>query len=249
MMCGWQGKSLPKLRSKLLQLGSGLFVYVTVCRYLLYLSKILYNPTTLLWRIYCDNNATLVGLAGLTVVCLLSSALTLMRPSLLVTVTVLSFWILVSLIEDIPIIKSRNLLKCLPCRGLVMKSATISLVGHHSILTSFMLTLSVMKKYQTLMCRVCLPLGDPVDELPANCFDFFEPANLHEKIARASTHKKPAGDEVTIKQFHQSPYSPPPLTFPFVKQYHSHYKGIGIFSRRYGITHGGGDAVASAKLV
>jgi hypothetical protein len=70
--------------------------------------------------------------------------------------------ILAFLIEDIPIIKSRNLLKWLHWRGSVMKSATISLVGHHSISISFMLTLSVMKKYQVLMCLVRLPL----DALP-----------------------------------------------------------------------------------
>jgi len=90
----------------------------------MYLSKILYNPNTLLWRIYCANNPTLVGLAGLTAVqWLLSSSLTLMRPSLLFTVTVLFLGILAFLtedipflgilaflIEDIPIIKFRNLL-------------------------------------------------------------------------------------------------------------------------------------------
>ncbi len=108
---------------------------------------------------------------------LLLSSLTMIQPSLLVTGTVtvlflgiLAFLtedipllgILAFLIEDIPIIKSRNLLKWLHWRGLVMKSATISLVGHHSISISFMLTLSVMKKYHLLICLVCLPL----DALP-----------------------------------------------------------------------------------
>ncbi len=82
---------------------------VEVCRYLLYLSKILYNPNTLLWRIYYTNNATLVGLAGHTAVRLLSRALTLMRPSLVVTVTVLLLGILAFLVEVVPIIKSPNL--------------------------------------------------------------------------------------------------------------------------------------------
>jgi hypothetical protein len=35
---------------------------------------------------------------------------------------------------------------------------------------------------------------------------------------------------------------------PLIKSYHSFNKGIGIFSRRYGTMHVGGDAVASAKL-
>jgi hypothetical protein len=84
-------------------------MYVEVRRYLLYLSKILYNynPNTLLWCMYCASNATLVGLAGRTAVPLLSSALTLMQPSLLVTVTVLLLGILAFLIEVVPIIKLR----------------------------------------------------------------------------------------------------------------------------------------------
>ena len=47
-------------------------------------------------------------------------------------------------------------------KGLSYETATISLVGHHLISISFMLTLSVMKKYQILMCLVFLPL----DALP-----------------------------------------------------------------------------------
>ena len=43
MMCEWQGKSQPKLRSMLLHFGSIFCMYVEVCRYLLYLSKMLYN--------------------------------------------------------------------------------------------------------------------------------------------------------------------------------------------------------------
>jgi hypothetical protein len=86
-------------------------MYVEVRRYLLYLSKILHNPNTLLWQIYCANNATLVGLAGCTAVRLLLSALTLMQPSLLVMVRVLLLGILAFLIEVVPIIKSHNLLK------------------------------------------------------------------------------------------------------------------------------------------
>ena len=58
----------PKLRSKLLPLGSLLCTYMEVRRYLAYLSKILFNPNTLLWCICCANNPTLVGLSGLTAV-------------------------------------------------------------------------------------------------------------------------------------------------------------------------------------
>jgi len=61
-------------------------MYVEVQRYLLYLSKILCDPNTLLLCIYCANDPTLVGLAGLTAVQrLLLSSLTLIRLSLLVT--------------------------------------------------------------------------------------------------------------------------------------------------------------------
>ena len=77
---------------------------------------------------------------------------------------------------------------------------------------------------------------------------FFEPAKLQEKIL-ARAPRKTSGqrtDGITI--FIEDLYFPPPLTSPFVQQYHSLYKGIGIFSRRYGITLVGGDAVALAKL-
>ena len=39
-----------------------------------------------------------------------------------------------------------------------MKSATISLVGHQSMLISFIFTRSVIKKYRMLICLVRLPL-------------------------------------------------------------------------------------------
>ena len=45
MLCEWQGKSQPKLRSKLLQLGSIFRTYLEVCRYLLYLSRYHITPT------------------------------------------------------------------------------------------------------------------------------------------------------------------------------------------------------------
>jgi hypothetical protein len=45
MFCEWQGKSQPKLRSKLLQLRSIFCTYLEVCRYLLYLSRYHITPT------------------------------------------------------------------------------------------------------------------------------------------------------------------------------------------------------------
>ncbi len=47
-------------------------------------------------------------------------------------------------------------IKWLPCKGFVIKSATIFLVGHHPMLISFMFTQSVMKKYWMLICLVRL---------------------------------------------------------------------------------------------
>ncbi len=122
-------------------------MYVQVHTYLLYQSKILYNHNTLLWHTYCAITLTLEELTGFLAVLFPLSNLDLL---------LLGF--LVFLIEAIPMIRLHNLLKWLPCRGLVMKSATISFVGHHSISTSFISTLSVMKKYWMLMWCVRLLL-------------------------------------------------------------------------------------------
>jgi len=51
-----------------------------------------------------------------------------------------------------------SFLNKLPCRGWVMKSATISLVGHQLMLISFIFTRSVIKKYRMLICLVRVPL-------------------------------------------------------------------------------------------
>ena len=45
-------------------------------------------------------------------------------------------------------------------------------------------------------------------------FIFFETAKLPEKIGSASTHKKPAGDELTGAPFHRNTLSPPHLLPP-----------------------------------
>jgi hypothetical protein len=59
---------------------------------------------------------------------------------------------------DFPIIKSLFLANAAPCSGFVQKSAIISSVGHQSMETLSFLTISVTKKYRTLMCFVLLLL-------------------------------------------------------------------------------------------
>ncbi len=162
MMCEKQGKSWLKFRSQLLQLGSIFHTYLQACTYLPYQSKILYSPNTLMWHTYCAITLILEELTGFLAVLFPLSNLTLTELLLLITVDLRVLGCLVFLIEAISMIRLHNLLKWLPWRVLVMKSATISLVGHHSISTSFMLTLSVMKKYRMLMCHVHLRL----DALP-----------------------------------------------------------------------------------
>ena len=63
-----------------------------------------------------------------------------------------------SFIESDPMIKSLNFTKTEPCSGLVIKSATMSFVGHHSTRASPFEIRSVIKKYLTLMCFVRLLL-------------------------------------------------------------------------------------------
>jgi len=58
--------------------------------------------------------------------------------------------------------KFLNLMNNDPCNGFVKKSAIISIVGQYCILISLLLTLSLIKKYLTLMWRVLFPL----DALP-----------------------------------------------------------------------------------
>ena len=57
-----------------------------------------------------------------------------------------------------------------------------------------------------------------------------------------TSRQRTAGSTISTKTL----FPPPPLTSPVVKQLHSLDEGIGIFHQRYGITHVGGDAVASA---
>jgi hypothetical protein len=56
---------------------------------------------------------------------------------------------------------SLNSLNRLPCKGLVMKLATIFLVGHQSMLISFMFTRCVITQYRMLIC-----LRLPLEALP-----------------------------------------------------------------------------------
>ena len=63
--------------------------------------------------------------------------------------------------ESDPMIKSLNFVKTEPCSGLVIKSATMSFVGHHSTRASPFEIQSVIKKYLMAKCLVCLQL-DPL---------------------------------------------------------------------------------------
>jgi hypothetical protein len=86
-------------------------------------------------------------------------------------------------------------------------------------------------------------VGGPAGEFLAN---IFESAKIWEKSLERK-NKKTSGPQTDGRTNFidnlLSPLLPPPL----VKQLHSLHKGIGILSRRYGITHAGGDAVVSTK--
>jgi hypothetical protein len=75
-------------------------MYVQVCTYLPYQSKILYDPNTLLWHTYCAFILTLEELPDF---------LDVLFPSSNLDLLLLGF--LAFLIEAIPMIRSHNLLK------------------------------------------------------------------------------------------------------------------------------------------
>jgi hypothetical protein len=111
-MCEKQGKSWPKLRSYLCQLRSIFCMCIQVCTYLLYQSKILHNPNTLLWYTYCAITLTLEELSGFLAVLFPSSNLTLIELYLLIIVDLLVLGFLAFLIEAMPMIsRLRNHLK------------------------------------------------------------------------------------------------------------------------------------------
>ena len=68
-------------------------------------------------------------------------------------------------------------------------------------------------------------------------------ASVEQKNKKKQADHRLTGGPILLTTF----FLPPPST-PLVKQLHSLDKGIGIFSRRYGITHALVDAVALAKL-
>jgi hypothetical protein len=70
----------------------------------------------------------------------------------------------------------------------------------------------------------------------------------YEKKSLEQKNTKTSGPQTDGRTNFVDNLLPPPPATPLVKQLHSLDKGIGIFSRRYGITHALVDAVALAKL-
>ncbi len=118
------------------------------------------NPNTLLWyndTHHCANNLTRC-LLPVIVIQLLPFTLLFLVNALLVFLPTRITSCLGFVLRTLPMMQSLKFLKWLPCKGFVIKSATIFLVGHHPMLISFMFTRSVMKKYWMLMCLVRLLL-------------------------------------------------------------------------------------------